>query len=120
MLNVDGMPLSDFILYAIGDTLKVTFFIDEPVRNMKQPVTLHMAREMPADQVLEIAVDILRKNDLVVEQRAGSLYILKSKPHANEPAAVKIGKVGTDSPSSVIQIVPLGDAVLGIDCASRP
>lgn len=110
MLNAEGMPLSDFILYAIGDTLKVTFFIDQPVRDMKKPITLRMTREMPADQVLEIAVDILRQNDLVVEARAGSLYIMKSRPPANKPVDIKVGREPVEGPSSIIQIVPLEHA----------
>ncbi|KJU87471.1 hypothetical protein MBAV_000327, partial [Candidatus Magnetobacterium bavaricum] len=48
MINVDGMALSDFIIYAVGDALKVTFFIDEAVKGMKTPVTLRMTREMSA------------------------------------------------------------------------
>ena len=40
LINADSMPLSSFIVYAVGDTLKVTYVLDEPVMNMKNPVTL--------------------------------------------------------------------------------
>lgn len=107
MINVDGMPLSDFIIYAIGDTLKVTFVIDEAVKNMKTPVTLRMTQEMPAAGVLEIAIEILRHHDLVVEERAGALYIVKSKPAPRQPADIMVGRTASESPAQIVQIVPL-------------
>ncbi len=107
MINVDGMPLSDFIIYAIGDTLKVAFFMDEAVKNMKTPVTLRMTQEMPAAKALEIAIEVLRQHDLIVEERAGALYILKSKPAPRQPEDIKVGRTVADSSAQVVQIVPL-------------
>lgn len=107
MINVDGMPLSDFIIYAIGDTLKVTFFMDEAVKNMKTPVTIRMMQAMPAARALEIAIEVLRQHDLVVEEKAGALYILKSKPPPRQPEDIKVGRTVADSSAQVVQIVPL-------------
>src|SRR5208283_19879 len=77
LLNAESMPLSDFVIYALGDILKVTFFMDEPVMAMKNPITLRMTQEMPAEKVLEMVVGFLEKNDLEVEEKGGALYILK-------------------------------------------
>lgn len=107
MINAEGMPLYDFIVYAIGDTLKVTFFIDDAVKNMKTPVTLRMTHEMPAPKVLEIAIEVLRQHDLLIEERAGALYILKSKAAPREPADIRVGRTAVDSPAQIVQIVPL-------------
>ena len=59
LINADSMPLSSFIVYAVGDTLKVTYVLDEPVMNMKNPVTLKMAAPMPPAQVMEIVLGFL-------------------------------------------------------------
>jgi len=116
MINVGSMPLSDFVIYAIGDTLKVTFFIDEAVKNMKTPVTLRMTQEMPAARALEIAIEVLRVHDLIVEEKAGVLYILKARQPPRQPADIRVGRTAVESPAQIVQIVPLrhiraGDAI---------
>ncbi|MBF0518442.1 MAG: type II secretion system secretin GspD [Nitrospirae bacterium] len=106
MINVDGMPLSDFIIYAVGDALKVTFFIDEAVKALKTPVTIRMTKELPPETVLEIVVEQLRQNGLLVGARGPSLYILK--PAAiGEPTDVKLGRGLVASSARIVQVVPL-------------
>src|SRR5208337_38585 len=56
ILNAESMPLSDFVVYAMGETLKVTFFMDEAVMGMKNPITLRMTKEMPAEKALEVVI----------------------------------------------------------------
>ncbi|MBF0558435.1 MAG: type II secretion system secretin GspD [Nitrospirae bacterium] len=109
VLNAESMPLSDFIVYALGDTLKVTFFMDEQVMGMKNPITLRMTQEMPAEKALGIVIGFLEKNDLTAEEKGGSLYIIKPKPQAApaQPADYRIGRDVEDSPATVIQIVPI-------------
>ncbi len=107
MLNVEDMPLSDFIIYALGETLKITFVIDEPVKNMKTPITFRMTQEMPAERVLEIVIGLLEKNDLIVEEKAGALYITKSRLQPKRPMDIRIGRDVPESPAEVLQVVPL-------------
>lgn len=104
VINAEAMPLSDFIIYALGDILKVTFFIDEPVKNMKNPVTLRMTQEMPPDKVMEIVIGFLEKYDLIVEERAGAIYITKTRP-PQRPVDIRIGRDVPESPAEVVQIV---------------
>ncbi len=108
VLNAESMPLSDFIIYALGDTLKITFFIDEQVKNMKNPVTLRMTAEMPAEKVTGIVIGFLEKQDLVVEEKGGALYITKEKPPvAKPPLDVRFGRSVPQSPADILQVVPL-------------
>ncbi|MEK6684059.1 MAG: secretin N-terminal domain-containing protein [Nitrospirota bacterium] len=107
MINADGMPISDFITYAIGNSLKVPFFMDEAVKTLKTPVTLRMPREVPAPLALELAVGILLQNNLTVGQRAGSLFILNPKPEAPAPFDVQIGRGRSETPGLIVQLVPL-------------
>ncbi|MBF0559533.1 MAG: type II secretion system protein GspD [Nitrospirae bacterium] len=108
-LNAESMPLSDFVVYALGETLKITFFMDEQVMNMKNPVTLRMTQEMPAEKVVEMVVAFLEKNNLDLDEKGGALYILKPKPQAAQPPAVdyRIGRKVEDSPAGLVQFVPL-------------
>lgn len=108
MLNAEAMPLSDFIIYALGDTLKITFFIDEQVKAMKNPVTIRMTRETPPEKALDIVIGFLEKYELIVEEKAGALYITKAKPpEIKKPVDVRIGMDVPDSPADVLQVVPL-------------
>ncbi|MBF0320797.1 MAG: hypothetical protein HQL01_13445 [Nitrospirae bacterium] len=106
LINVEGMPLSDFVIHAIGEALKVTFFIDEAVKSMKNPVTLHMSKEMPAAKTLEIVVELLRQQGLLVGAKAGSLYILKPS-EGGEPVDVRVGRNVPVSSAKIVQIVAL-------------
>ncbi|MEO5355980.1 MAG: type II secretion system secretin GspD [Nitrospirae bacterium YQR-1] len=106
MINVDGMPLSDFIIYAVGDALKVTFFIDEAVKSLKNPVTLRMTKELPPETVLEIVVEQLRQSGLLVGARGPGLYILKPAT-SGEPTDVRLGRGVISSSTRIVQIVPL-------------
>lgn len=105
-VSVENMPLSDFINYAFG-SLKVTFFIDEQVKNMKDPVTMRMAGELPVATVFEMITGVLDKKGLVMEEKAGALYIFKSRPLAPKPVDVRAGRDVKDSPAEILQIVVL-------------
>jgi general secretion pathway protein D len=107
LINVESMPLSDFIIYGIGDVLKVTFFIDEAVKNMKNPVTIRMTSPMEPAQALEMIINFLKKYDLKVEQKAGALYITKNPTIPGPPMAINVGEDVAQSPATVLQIVPL-------------
>jgi len=107
LINAEAMSLSDFIIYALGDILKVTFFIDEPVKNMKNPVTLRMTQEMSPDKVLEIVIGFLEKYDLIVEEKMGALYITKTRPSTQKPVDIRMGKDVPDSPAEVLQIISI-------------
>jgi general secretion pathway protein D len=107
MINVESMSLSDFIIYALGDMLKVTFFIDEQVKNMKDPVTLRMTKEMPVEKVFEIVLGMFEKHDLIVEEKAGALYITRSRLQPKKPVDIRVGRDVPDSPAEVLQVVPL-------------
>lgn len=107
MINVEKMPLSDFVIYALGETLKVSFIMDETTMNNKQPVTMRMPQAMPGDKALEVVISLFEKYGLYVEEKAGALYILNKPPEPKEPFDVRIGRDTVDSPVDILQVVPL-------------
>jgi general secretion pathway protein D len=106
-INVEKMPLSDFIIYALGETLKVSFVLDQKVMDNKEPVTLSMSQAMPPDKALEIVLGLLEKYNLYVEEKAGALYILQKAPELKQPFDIRVGRDVPESPAPILQVVPL-------------
>lgn len=109
MLNTEAMPLSDFIVYAVGNTLKVTFFLDDLVKSRKDPITIRMTKALPPETVFEIVLGLLERHNVVVEEKAGALYIIDStsKLQGKKPIEILVGSEVSDSHDKVLQIVPL-------------
>jgi general secretion pathway protein D len=107
MINVEKMPLSDFIIYALGETLKVSFIMDQKVMDNKEPITFSMTQSMPADKALEIVLGLFERYNLYVEEKAGALYILPKVPEPKQPFDVRFGRDIPESPTPILQVVPL-------------
>ena len=113
MINVEGMPIPDFITHALGNTLKIKYFMDERIRNMTSPVTLRMSEKVPAETAFEIVMDILRHKEFIIEQRKGILYILitelkeEKKSMPDTPFDVRVGRDVPESGAWISQFVPL-------------
>ena len=113
MINAEKMPLSDFIIYALGETLKIAFVMDEATMNNKQPVTIRMPLAMPPDQALVMVLGLLEKNGLFLEESAGALYILQKAPDPKAPFDVRVGRNVADSSVDILQVVPLRHILTG-------
>ena len=107
MINAEKMPLSDFIIYALGETLKIPFVMDEATMNDKHPVTIRMPQALSPDKVLGMALGLLEKEGLYVEETAGTLYILKKAPEAKGTFDIRTGRQTEGGAGNVLQIVPL-------------
>lgn len=107
IVNADNMPLTDFIVYVLGDSLKATFFMDEQVKAMKDSVTFRMSIEMPPDKVFEAITGFLERKGLTLEEKGGALYILKSPVVQKQPLDLRVGRDTSLSPANIVQIVPL-------------
>jgi general secretion pathway protein D len=107
MINVEQMPLWDFILYVLGETLKVNFATDEDVLKEKTPVTLKMSTKVPPEKLLETALGLIERYGIEIDQRGNELYLLKPKPRPRKPVDMRIGEEIPESPAEIIQVVPL-------------
>jgi len=67
------MPLSSFIVYAVGDILKVTFVLDRTRYEHEDPVTIKMSQPLPPDKVMEIVLGSLQSMIFNLEEKAGAL-----------------------------------------------
>lgn len=109
MLNTEAMPLSDFIVYALGNALKVTFFLDDQVKSRKDPVTIRMTKPLPPETVFEIALGLLGKHNIVVEEKSGALYIIDStsKLQGNKSVEIQVGREVSGGQDKALQVIPL-------------
>jgi len=108
MINVENMPLSDFIVYALGDMLKISFVMDEKAMKNKKPISMRMPQPMPSDKTLELLIGVFEKNKLYLEERAGALYILNEPPpESKQLFDIRIGRDTGDSSAYILQAVPL-------------
>jgi general secretion pathway protein D len=107
MINVEKMPLSDFIIHALGETLKVSFIMDQKVMDNKEPITLSMTQPMPPDKALEIVLGLFERYNLYVEEKAGALYILPKAPEPKQPFDIRMGREIPESPAQIFQFLPL-------------
>jgi general secretion pathway protein D len=109
IINVENMPLSDFVIYALGETMKITFVMDEKVMSNKQLVTLRMPQAMAADKALEIVIGLLEKYGIYLEEKANALYILSNPPQPAPTNSYQIqyGRALNSNSGNILQIVPL-------------
>jgi len=109
LLNVERMPLNEFIVYALGELLKVPFLMDENVLQMTTPVTLRLPKPLNPEEILEAIVQHLESLGLEVSQKGKVLSIAKPKP-APVPPTIKqvfIGNNTYEVPHKIAQFFPL-------------
>lgn len=85
ILNVEGMPLNDFIIYVLGELLKVPFLADDSVMKNTTPVYLRLPRKLPPEEVLEAVVSYIEKLNFEVYQKGKVLFIGAPKPKPAPP-----------------------------------
>lgn len=107
MINVEKMPLPDFIVYALGETLKVSFVMDQKVVENKALITFGMPNAMPPDKALEIVLGLFDKYNVYIEEKAGALYIFSKPPEPKQPSDIRVGGEVPESSAQIVQVVPL-------------
>jgi len=108
LVNVDNMPLSDFIIYVMGETLKVTFFMSDDIMKNKTPVTLKMETKLPPTKLFQVALGILERQGIEAEQKNGALYLFtKTKTQISKPVGINVGYDVPYTSADIIQVIPL-------------
>lgn len=77
-INVESIPLNEFVDFIFSSVLKVNYTIDKSVKKMKQPITLNMAKTLPKQQVLAVVKNILKKESVIFTQKDGIIFISKA------------------------------------------
>jgi general secretion pathway protein D len=56
---------------------------------------------------LEVILGVLESKNLYFEERAGTLFVYRTRPGAPRPAEIRIGEEVPDSPANILQVVVL-------------
>jgi general secretion pathway protein D len=105
-INVNRMQLPEFVIYVLGETLKIPFVMDQGVMTDRRVVTLQTPQALTPEKALEMVIGVLEKHELHVEERAGSLYVMQKPPAPRSTSDVRIGR-DTGGSGDVVQIIPL-------------
>lgn len=106
-INVNRMMLPEFVIYVVGETLKIPFVMDQAMMENKRVVTFSTPQPISADKALEMVTGVLEKYDLFVEEKAGALHVMQ-KPSMPKPTMnIQSGREIDESRRDVLQIIPL-------------
>jgi general secretion pathway protein D len=75
-INIDAMPLNDFIHLALGDILGLSFELDASVALREDPVTLHVTEPLKARPLLDMVEQALRAYDVFLAWSPEGLRVL--------------------------------------------
>ena len=106
-INVNRMLLPEFVIYVIGETLKIPFVMDQAMMEDKRVVTFSTPQPISADKALEMVIGVLEKSGLFVEEKAGALHVMQ-KPSTSKPTLeIQSGREIDESRGDALQIIPL-------------
>jgi len=74
-VNVESIPLHEFIDFIFSSVLKVNYSVDKKVQQLKQPVTLNMAQSLPKQQLFNVVEKILKDESIVLTKENGTIFI---------------------------------------------
>ena len=110
-VNVNDMPVTDFLHYAMGDLLGINYVLDEQIKSAKPSITLSL-REATSKRDLYVLVgQLLNERGLDIEVNEGVYYVHKVDAGAGKSAVrVAVGRSVDSVPSvgsEILQVVPL-------------
>lgn len=107
-INVSRMQLPEFVIYVLGETMKIPFVMDQAMMEDKRVVTFSTPQPLPADKALEMVVGVLQKYDLDVEEKAGALHVMLKPPNPRPTFDIRSGReTEGNSRGDILQIIPL-------------
>jgi len=106
-INANLMRLPEFVIYVIGETLKIPFVMDQAVMEDNRLVTLSTPRPVSADDALEMIAGALEKYELIVEEKAGALHVMHKPPAPRPTMEIQSGSEINEGSGDVLHILPL-------------
>lgn len=107
-LNVESLPLNDFIQVALGDVLGLSFIIDPAVQAKQDLVTLRISKPMEPVKFLSVIEQLLSGYGVGLSNEGGTLQVLPAnKLISLAPTFVNQGMLSDMQQGKVITILPL-------------
>lgn len=117
-INVDAMPLNEFIHMALGDVLGLSFEVDAQVSKKKDLVTLHISHPVDAKRLLGMVEQLLGAYDVFLAESPNGLSVMPfSKASKTVPTPISDQSKLLLHTGRVMTIIPLrytkaGDAMI--------
>lgn len=110
-VSVDALPLNDFIHYALGELLDVSYLIEPSVKAKTTPVTLELKSEVGAKRLFQLIQEVLAQNSIDITLNDGVFYVYPfEKSGSKSERAFGFGRTVASVPnvsSDIIQLVPI-------------
>ncbi|GEK08876.1 secretin N-terminal domain-containing protein [Pseudoalteromonas peptidolytica] len=110
-VSVDALPLNDFIHYALGELLDVSYLIEPSVKAKTTPVTLELKTEVGAKRLFQLIQEVLAQNNIDIVLNDGVFYVYPfEKSGSKSERAFGFGRTAASVPnvsSDIIQLVPI-------------
>ncbi|MFN3842959.1 MAG: type II secretion system protein GspD [Rehaibacterium terrae] len=112
-LTLDAVNLTAFINEVFGTQLGYSLEIDQAVRQREDLISLRLVEPEPPQRVYAIAVEVLKRYGVRVQEEQGLLRFTLGAPDEAEPPLVLTGRTLPDVPASqrpVFVVMPLNVA----------
>lgn len=110
-MSVNSLPLNDFLHYALGELLQVSYLIEPTVKANNVPVTLELKESITSKRLFQLTRQVLSQNNINIALNDGIFYIHPAlKDDQNSAKAFGFGREESSVPnvsSEIIQLVPV-------------
>ena len=111
-LNLESVPVAEFIHVALGDVLGLSFFIDPEVAARTDTVTLRISKPVSADRMLGMVAQTLTAYGIGLSLPDTGLQVLPASKLSNiPPEYVEQGADLSSQQGRIITIMPLDYSV---------
>lgn len=105
IVEVDEMPLPDFIHHVFSNLLGVNYVLDSRIKKSRTPITLDIHKKITEHHLFEIVKDVLSKNNISIYVKDKVFYIWSGAK--TEEHVLGIGASEKDIPVTLGQIQQL-------------
>jgi len=109
-VSVNALPLNDFIHYALGELLEVSYLIEPSIKAKNTPVTLELKEQVTAQRLFQLVQEVFVQNKVTITLNDGIFYIFPADPKGSKSdVAFGFGRDASSVPnvaSDIIQLVP--------------
>lgn len=109
-VSVNALPLNDFIHYALGELLEVSYLIEPSIKAKNTPVTLELKEQVTAQRLFQLVQEVFVQNKVTITLNDGIFYIFPADPKGSKSdVAFGFGREASSVPnvaSDIIQLVP--------------
>lgn len=110
-VNVNDMPVAEFLHYVMGDLLGINYVLDEQVKSAKPSVTLSLREATSKRDLYVLVSQLLNERGLDIEVNEGVYFVHKVEQGAGAKAVrVAVGRSVASVPAignEILQVVPL-------------